>query len=289
MITRTFLLVVWLGCFAAVVQGQDVAPGRAPATPPLLAPHRTGQFDAALPLRSPESDPVRWKERFQFGPSLERWNYDLAQESYSLYVPDDYDPEGEPYGVIVWISPFDDGSVPPELREVLDAHRMIWIGPYNAGNSRHLFQRAGLAIDAAENVRSHYHVDPERIFVSGLSGGGRMAAMLAIDYPEIFAGGYPIIGVTTYLSIPLESAPGLLVPTFPPPSEDLLDRAKHQPMVILTGSGDFNREECRLTYEAYVREGFAGVHYLEIDGMAHEMPSAEAFGRGINLLLGTPR
>jgi len=286
-LSRTPFPILALFAFAASAQAQDAGSfGVRESRPgePLVA-HRTGEFDAVLPRRSRESGAERWSERFQFPGSLEGWDYDLATESFSVYVPSGYDPEGEPYGVVVWISPFDSGSIPEGLRSVFDERRLIWIAPNNAGNSRHLFPRSGLALDAAENITRAYHIDSDRVFVSGLSGGGRMAAMLAVDYPDVFSGGFPIIGVTTYLEVRMETTPGLLVTRYPEPSRDMLRRARRQPFVIMTGSGDFNREECRLTAAAYEREGFEHLHFIDIDGMGHEMPSPENFARGLDLLL----
>jgi len=290
------LLLVGLQVLASPPIGRAQAPGSSTTpdrstgsqdvgSPNALAAHRTGQFDASLPIRSPLSERERWIERFQFPGDLEGWDYDLAEESFSLYVPHDYDPQGDPYGAVVWISPFGDGTIPDGLRSVFDRRRLIWIAANEAGNARHLFHRAGLALDAAANLERSYNVDPERIFVSGLSGGGRVATMAAVDFPEVFAGGFPIIGVTSYLDIPLDSNPGQRVLQFPEPAADILERAKSQPLVIMTGSGDFNREECRLTAEAYRKGGFTDVHLLDIEGMGHEMPSAEDFGRGLDWLL----
>ena len=288
MLSRTVLIVAGL-CVASVAQAQNAGSpsGSAESPTPLIA-HRTGAFDAVLPARSPESEARRWAERFQFPGDLEGWDYDLATESFSLYVPPAYDPEGEPYGVVVWVSPVDDGAIPPAIRPVFDERHLIWIGPNNAGNQRHLFPRAGLVLDAALNVERLYNIDRDRIFVSGLSGGGRMSAMHAVAYPDVFAGGFPIIGVTTYLDVSPESSPGQRVPQFPRPSPDVLERAKRQPLVIMTGSGDFNREECRLTAAAYEHDGFTDLHFFDIDGMGHEMPSAEDFSRGLDLLLAPP-
>lgn len=285
---RRFLLAALVGLllFPATGRAQDPPSLRADPEPRgLLSAHQTGRFAAVLPLRSPRSAREPWIERFRFPGDLEGWDYDLADESFSVYVPDDYEAEGEPYGVVVWISPYDDAQIPTGLRAAFEERNLIWIGANDAGNSRHLFHRAGLALDAATNVREFYNVDPDRIFVSGLSGGGRVATMLAIDFPEVFAGGFAIIGVTTYLDVQLESNPDERVLRFPEPSPEILRRAKEHPLVIMTGTGDFNREECRLTAEAYRKDGFTEVHFLDIEGMGHEMPSVEAFGRGLDLLL----
>jgi predicted esterase len=278
--TREPMLRSRLPVLAALLAFASAGSAQAPATP-----HRTGEFQAVLAARSPESDARRWSERFQFGGSLERWDYDLADESFSLYVPSDYDANGAPYGLVVWVSAFDSGAVPPELRPALDARRLIWIGPNDDGNSRHLFPRMGLALDAVRNALELYHIDPDRIFVSGLSGGGKVAAMLAVAWPDVFSGGFPIIGMTTYLDVPLASSPGQSVYRFARPAPALLERAKKQPLVIMTGSGDFNREECRLTAAAYERDGFTDLHLMDVEGMGHEMPTPESFARGLDRLL----
>jgi hypothetical protein len=91
--------------------------------------------------------------------------------------------------------------------------------------------------------------------------------------------------VTTYQTIPLESNPGLTVTRFPTPDQRVIDRARRHPLVIMTGSGDFNREECRLTADAYTRDGFQDLHLIDIDGMGHEMPTPSNFALGLDLLL----
>jgi predicted esterase len=286
-ITRVpLLLVVALAACSSAAQGPraSASPARDARPRPLVA-HRTGEFDAILRERSPESDPARWAQRYQGGGDLSSWDYDLASESFSLYVPSDYDANGEPYGIVVWVSPFRDGSIPAGLKSVFDERHLIWIGPNNVGNDRHIYQRSGLSLDAVENMKRAYNVDPGRIYVSGLSGGGKMAALMAVAYPELFAGGFPIIGMTTYLQVRLESSPGSSVGRFPAPAPEVLSRARRQPLVIMTGSGDFNREECRLTAAAYERDGFEHLHLIDIDGMGHEMPTPENFARGLDLLL----
>lgn len=280
MLSRSATLVAVLLCFSSAAQAQDRAD-----RPDALVPHRTGAFEAVLTERSPESGAGRWSERFQFGGNLTNWDYDLATESFSIYVPPDYDARGEAYGALIWLSPLASGAIPESFQNVLDERHLIWIGPNNAGNDRHIFVRSGMALDAALNIQRAYHVDPARVFVSGLSGGGRVAAMQAVDYPDVFSGGFPIIGVTTYLDVPLTSSPGQAVLRFLPPAPHLLQRAMGQPFVIMTGSGDFNREECRLVADAYRRAGFSDVHLLDIEGMGHQMPTSEDFARGLDLLL----
>ncbi len=46
-----------------------------------------------------------------------------------------------------------------------------------------------------ETVRSTHRLDPERIFVTGLSAGGAMASVMLATYPQLFAGGAIIAGL----------------------------------------------------------------------------------------------
>ena len=45
-----------------------------------------------------------------------------------------------------------------------------------------------------EEVSAHYRVDPDRVYVTGLSMGGRGTWVLAIEYPDRFAAIAPICG-----------------------------------------------------------------------------------------------
>lgn len=46
-------------------------------------------------------------------------------------------------------------------------------------------------------VRARHGTDPRRVFVTGLSAGGAMAAAMLATYPDVFAGGAVIAGLRT--------------------------------------------------------------------------------------------
>jgi poly(hydroxyalkanoate) depolymerase family esterase len=46
-----------------------------------------------------------------------------------------------------------------------------------------------------EEMHEHHGTDPQRVFVTGLSAGGAMAAVMLATYPEVFAGGAIIAGL----------------------------------------------------------------------------------------------
>jgi poly(hydroxyalkanoate) depolymerase family esterase len=46
---------------------------------------------------------------------------------------------------------------------------------------------AGLLADMAREVMGQHAIDPQRVYVAGLSAGGAMAAILGAEYPDVFA------------------------------------------------------------------------------------------------------
>ena len=69
-----------------------------------------------------------------------------------------------------------------------------WFAPDDFGRDRG--EAASIRAMIAATMRA-YDVDPARVFVTGLSAGGAMAAVMLAAYPELFAGG-AIIGGLPY-------------------------------------------------------------------------------------------
>src|SRR5262249_42619327 len=135
--------------------------------------------------------------------------------------------------------------------------------------------RVGLALDAVQNVKSRLNIDVNRIYVSGISGGAKIASLLAVAYPDSFSGGFPICGVIYFRNIPVSSKPGSLWPAaFLRPTPKLFEKAQKQNRyVLITGEKDFNRDPIKDMYEqGFVKDHFAHVEYLEVPGMSHGIP-----------------
>jgi pimeloyl-ACP methyl ester carboxylesterase len=59
----------------------------------------------------------------------------------------------------------------------------------HAGNSESVLERrVPLVVLAAHNVIARYHVDTQRVYVGGFSGGSRVAMRIALGYPDLFQG-----------------------------------------------------------------------------------------------------
>jgi hypothetical protein len=201
-------------------------------------------------------------------------SYKLADETFHVYVPSGYRPE-EPHGLMVWISPTPFGGFgSSDTQEILDRHRLIWIGADNSGNSRARWDRIGLALDAVHNMRQLYTIDERRIYAAGYSGGGRITTGISMLYLEVFTGGFSIYGCDYFEPIPVPDKPGAHWPSrFPrPPRERLRRLKKDSRFVLLTGEWDFNRPQAQQIYDQMVADGFDRVTYLLVPEASHYTP-----------------
>jgi len=190
----------------------------------------------------------------------------------SAEAPPEEVPADRPYGLFVWISPTPRGGLTDrEMVAVLDAERMIWVGANNSGNPRPRADRIRLALTAARGLRAAYPIDPERVYVGGYSGGGRVASLLAIHFPDVFAGGVYFMGVDFYRDLAKPSQPGTLwgAAIEPPPAaaRDLLERRSR--FVFLTGTYDFNRAQTYAYRDQYVADGLERLTLIEIPDVGH--------------------
>src|SRR6266550_1290426 len=166
---------------------------------------KVGEFTLTIADRSPASDPVKMTQRTGWTlSSIKKQidiNYDLTAESFEAYVPKDYDGD-KPYGLIVWVNAGPRGDVPGNYKEILDQHKLIWIGANNSGNPRAMLIRMGLAFEAAAGMKKKYKIDEQRIYVAGISGGGKIATILGVAFPDVFRGGFYFVGSDCYRNVP---------------------------------------------------------------------------------------
>ncbi len=258
------------------------------------AAHRVGTFAASLAVAPDEIASAELRRRFPRERSRQPVTIDPRAERFRIHVPGHYAPEGrrEPkpdgsipsFGVLVWISPTDSGAVPEAYAPLLAEHDLLWIGADNAGNERLAHERLALALCAAVNMQLLYDIDPDRIYVAGLSGGGRLASIAATNASELFRGGAPLMGCNFHERVPVPGDPSMGWPPCSEPSPFHAAIAKRQPLVIVTGEKDFNREQCEVYAEAYRAEGYEVVEYVELEGVGHELPGTEAMDDILALL-----
>lgn len=283
---------------AAQAQDSDPVPqtpaGKPPAgvglphedPPAEIVPPRTGAFPDTLTERSPSSLITKMKARLRYADTEPAPEYNLADETFQIYIPSSYDP-ARAYGLIVWVSPSDSGAMPPMWQPILDKHDLIWIGADKAGNERIGWYRFGLALDAAYNMKQRYHIDPDRIYISGISGGGRVSSRVGVAYADEFAGAFMIVGCDFYKRTPVPNdAPKVYIERYGMPIGKILAKAvRDNRYVLLTGTKDFNRDETKSIFDnGFTKEHFAHVTYLEVPDMGHELPPRDWFEKGIDAL-----
>ncbi len=235
---------------------------------------------------------LEWTEAFLAENDPKKGVYELLQERFAAYVPK-LPPGRERYGVLVWVNPIDEAWLDPEWVPILERRGIIVIGALGAGNDRLVWYRIGLALDAAHNVAKQYPVDPERLFVGGFSGGGRVAATLGVHFPDVFRGGYYQGGMNDFETVSDPKDPERRWPSrIPKPRPEFLERARRARYVIMVGEKDFNHDHAVLVHARWKRSGFGKLLLQEISGAAHRPAPAGAFEAALAFLEGdaeTPR
>ncbi len=284
---------------AAAAPPAPRAPSREPEAPVRLTRDATGRLRVAIPSGTTAPDVAELRRRLgdahfaaESSPRGARGGaLDLSDESLALFVPAVYGEEGaarrqdEPWGLLVWVSPTPGGMLPadPALEELLAQRRVLWVGAERSGNRRPSWQRAALALVAADVVLAHYDVDPERVWVGGYSGGGRMASALVWRWPERFRGGIFWFGADFFADLPVPFRPGARwTARFPSPGRDEQRLLRQRRFVYVTGERDFNRSETLVVSQAARERGYEGVTYLQVPGADHYLGlDAEWLGRAL--------
>jgi hypothetical protein len=150
----------------------------------------------------------------------------LSEEKFIVYVPSPTPARG--FAVLIFVPPWQDARLPPGWAAVLDRYGIIFVSAARSGNDESVFdRREPLALLAVHNIVRRYPVDPQRVYISGFSGGARVALRLALAYPDIFRGailnaGSDVIGDS---KIPI-------------PPRDLFLQFQSTHLVYVTGEGD---------------------------------------------------
>jgi hypothetical protein len=217
------------------------------------------------------------------------WKYDLANESFEAFIPSAYKPN-VPYGLFVWISP-DKAEVPVAWQEIFRRHKLIWISANNTGNDRPPPIRMGLALDALHNMKKLYNINKDRVYISGFSGGGKVASYLIHGYNDLFTGGYFMMGNVFYSDRQNENGQwetGIDGLKWDGPLDQI---KKNTRLTLMAGAGDqFGWDGVsRAVYDALLLDGFVHVAYIEAPKLGHNLPDASWFEKGVAALESKPK
>ena len=260
---------------------------------PLMAPFtalsqnqnpKTGAFVTSLKEYHPESMLGKIYARIDGGnmpAGPQKRTYNIQQETYYVYVPQGYSPK-ESYGILVWINAGDQGNIPTTWAPLMDKLKLIWIGANNSGNKHDvLARRMPLALDAVHNITRAYNIDPDRIYISGMSGGGRTASITSMHYPDVFKGAIFVTGACywNWQQMPRNVK---VKSQMPKPNDRYIAMAKNTGRyVFLTGDNDFNRDEMRSYYQYGYSKMLDKTHYIQVPGMGHSLPPANWYYKAL--------
>ena len=139
---------------------------------------------------------------------------------YSLYVPPSYRPT-ESYALIVCLHGAGfSGDAYLERWQPRLGERYILVCPSYPAGSWFTRRAEDLVLAVMRTVQRRYHIDPDRIFLTGMSNGGIGAWLIGMHHAPLFAGIAPM-------------ASGIDDVLFP-----FLENLRHTPVYIIHGSQD---------------------------------------------------
>lgn len=173
-------------------------------------------------------------------------------------------------GLFVFISPTPSGLPPPNWRETLSARNLHWIAAENFGNEKPTAQRVLTAVMGLRVVEREFDLDRKRIYIGGMSGGGRAASTAITTFPQLFSGALYIVGADPWTDDAQRHLPQI--------------QAKRY--VFLTGRQDFNRDEMKSVYRRYVTGGAKNVLLMDLRHFGHQYPSSKQLDQALAFLDG---
>ncbi len=207
----------------------------------------------------------------------------LANEAFEVIVPRSYKKE-VPHGLFIWISPNDQAALPADWEKVLADEKLIFIGALKSGNNRETIARMQLAITANDQMRNLYSIDPARVYISGHSGGSRVASMLAVAYADMFTGAVCFMGANFFF--PTQGKDGTTYEARYIPHPEIATQAQNESRIVLvTGDKDFNLDNTKAVYEqGFMANEFKHVTLFDIPGQGHGAPGKDWLEKALKFL-----
>jgi predicted peptidase len=117
-------------------------------------------------------------------------------------------------------------------------------------------------------IAREFRIAQQRIYVSGFSGGGRIASVVATNFPEVFKGAIYNCGVNFWDENTPES----------------LKLIRNNRFVFITGSKDFNLRDTKRVFKKYEKAGVEQIKLMVIPHMSHSNPGRSDYAQAIAFL-----
>lgn len=204
-------------------------------------------------------------------------SYDSTKQRYELFVPaaskvavpksktkakaKNSEPADSGLPLVLFISAGDQPAGWSQLQSVSEQKRIAFASPYGAGNNTPMPRRIRIVLDVLDDLRRRHRIDPDRTYLAGFSGGGRVACGIAFALPELFGGVMPVCAGGD-----LRDEPWL--------RHRVIDRLS---IAMITGTGDFNRGEVERFRGPMLTEIGVRTKVTVVDKLGHAIPDAKAF------------
>jgi hypothetical protein len=118
-------------------------------------------------------------------------DYDSTKQTYELFVPTRKDTKAL-LPAILFVSAGDESGGWKAFESLCNDKGFVFIGVKGAGNNVPGGKRVRIILDCFDDVRRQLPLDPDRTYISGFSGGSRIASGIAFALPEYFGGLLPV-------------------------------------------------------------------------------------------------
>jgi predicted esterase len=222
---------------------------------PVQAPTRI-DWVFAVANQSPAEAPTDWLPK-----------YDSKDQKYELFVPPKYNP-AKAAPLVLFVSPSKQPAGFAQWKSICEEHGAIFASPFEAGNDCEGRQRVRIILDVLDDVRRKYTIDPDRTYIGGFSGGGRMACAIGFSLPEYFGGVLPVCAAGELRD-----------------ESWLRHRVQGRLSVAhLTGEADFNRGEIERFRGPMLADVGVRSKIWTIDGLGHSIPNTKVMAAAFQWL-----
>lgn len=187
--------------------------------------------------------------------------YASAEQKYDVFVPPSARQPKSGWPLVLFISASDAPAGWSNLEAVCRKQGIVFASPQGAGNNAAMPKRVQLVLDVLDDLRRKQSIDPDRTYIAGFSGGGRVACSIAFALPEVFGGVIPVCAGGE-----LRDEQWL--------RHRLTDRLS---VALITGTNDFNRGEVERYRGPMFSEMGIRAQATVVPGLGHGIPNDKVF------------